>query len=947
MKNRLCVLVLALFFVKGCSPVIENDYRSPVDINKKNPNDKRKYKTFVLANSLQVLLIQDTELKKSAAAIDVNVGSLEDPWEHLGLAHFLEHMLFLGTKKYPVVGEYKEYLNSHQGYSNAYTSAEHTNYHFEVNHDGFEGALDRFAQFFISPSFAKKYVEREMNAVNSEHQKNLQNDYWRARMVERLTHRKGHPRQKFSTGTKETLKNVKREQLIAFYKQHYSANTMKLVILSNTPLKTQEQWVKKMFGDIKNTARKPLIYDPEIFDKKKLPQQIMIRPVTEKMSLKIAFAAPSTYKYWRTKPYSVLGHLLGHEGEGSLLSLLKKENLVTSLSAGASSSSYAGTFETVMSLTQNGQKKVDRIVELFFSYIKLLKKEGYKTYLYREVRTMDDINYFYREPQEGTGVVSSFANLMHYYPALELEKNSWLIYDYSEKDYQTFLSYMSPEKARLVVQGPKVPYDKVEAYYGTHYRVSKISASKVKKWKEVTINPDLHFPASNPFIPTNLGWLGNDKRNKPVKIVDDARGVFWFQQDKTFKVPKGSVYLLIHTKEANKTARGKLLSLLYTRALAESLNEWKYFILLAGLSFDVSRSNRGILIRFNGYSERIPDLMRSLFQKLRSITIDEQRFLALKNAFGRDFNNFDFEQAYRQSLYHLDAMTDPHAIHRSEYKNLIETIKLSEVTTYANTLYKEISIEALAYGNFSESHLNGIVDDVYKTLGAKAMPLAERLDSETHKLKPGHPVGAVFSSKSNNNCWVKNVQFGPRSTQLNVSLRIGSVYLEPGFYGEMRTKQQLGYIVFSGHDFHKKSLGMYFIIQSGQYPADDIAKRADTWLTQAIADMDNMTDQQFATLRDGVITKLSQKDKTIKEKMDKLIFEALIMEGNFGYNQKLITAAKKLTKQQVTQTFKQAFDPDKKRQLTIYFQSWGDQPLLPKETVYPSIKAFKKDHDIY
>ena len=118
--------------------------------------DRRTYRALELKNGLQVLLVHDPQAKKSAAAMDVRVGSLADPSEHQGLAHFLEHMLFLGTKKYPQVGEYDKYLSEFQGYNNAFTAREHTNYHFEVNHDGFRGALDRFAQFFIAPLFKRR-----------------------------------------------------------------------------------------------------------------------------------------------------------------------------------------------------------------------------------------------------------------------------------------------------------------------------------------------------------------------------------------------------------------------------------------------------------------------------------------------------------------------------------------------------------------------------------------------------------------------------------------------------------------------------------------------------------------------------------------------------------------------------------------------------------------------
>lgn len=73
----------------------------------------------------------------------VRAGSLNDPEEHQGLAHFLEHLLFMGTEKYPDEAEYSAYLSDHGGSSNAYTDAELTNYYFDVNSGDFEEALDR------------------------------------------------------------------------------------------------------------------------------------------------------------------------------------------------------------------------------------------------------------------------------------------------------------------------------------------------------------------------------------------------------------------------------------------------------------------------------------------------------------------------------------------------------------------------------------------------------------------------------------------------------------------------------------------------------------------------------------------------------------------------------------------------------------------------------------
>lgn len=72
----------------------------------KSDNDKCQYRMITLKNSLQILLIHEPELDKASAALDVNVGSMSDPDDIPGLAHFLEHLLFMGTAKYPEENEY-------------------------------------------------------------------------------------------------------------------------------------------------------------------------------------------------------------------------------------------------------------------------------------------------------------------------------------------------------------------------------------------------------------------------------------------------------------------------------------------------------------------------------------------------------------------------------------------------------------------------------------------------------------------------------------------------------------------------------------------------------------------------------------------------------------------------------------------------------------------------
>ena len=174
-------------------------------------SDPKQYRSFVIPqNMLRVLLISDVNSPSSAAAMTCGVGNLCDPHIFtsldpttrgedghyqplLGLTHLLEHMLFLGTTKYPNEGEYKYIVNKHGGTRNASTSSETTTYQFEAPSTHFIDILDRFAQFFISPLLNKECLMREMKVVNSEHNKNIVADSRRSHALLRMAIQPNHP----------------------------------------------------------------------------------------------------------------------------------------------------------------------------------------------------------------------------------------------------------------------------------------------------------------------------------------------------------------------------------------------------------------------------------------------------------------------------------------------------------------------------------------------------------------------------------------------------------------------------------------------------------------------------------------------------------------------------------------------------------------------------------
>ena len=108
--------------------------------------DERKYKAIELPNQMKVLLISDPDSELGGVSIDVGVGSWNEPKNLPGLAHFLEHMLFMGSKKYPNVSEFNDFVSQNGGSYNAMTANQNTNYFFSISSFALEKAADIFSR---------------------------------------------------------------------------------------------------------------------------------------------------------------------------------------------------------------------------------------------------------------------------------------------------------------------------------------------------------------------------------------------------------------------------------------------------------------------------------------------------------------------------------------------------------------------------------------------------------------------------------------------------------------------------------------------------------------------------------------------------------------------------------------------------------------------------------
>eukprot|EP00903_Cladosiphon_okamuranus_P005475 g5460.t1 len=515
----------------------------------KPDRDVRSYRYLTLPNGLEVVLVNDPFTEQAAASMFIRAGHMQDPAQLAGLAHFHEHMLFLGTEKYPEEGQFENFLTQHGGSSNAYTATESTNYYFDVKSSQLRGAMDRFAQFFQTPLFAESALERELQAVDSEHSNNKNEDTWRIYQVLKATANPSHAFSKFGSGNYETLRPRPEEgvdtraSLIEFHETFYSADAMKLSVLGNEDLDTLEEWVREAFSGVRNTAP-PAVpdYGPApAFGGSELGRRVTVIPLKESRQLALSWPLPPTRVHKRSKPTIYVSHLLGYEGEGSLHKLLHERGWVSSLSAGSMITGIDfQLFRLSLSLTEEGERHTDEIIELCHRFIALLKAEPPQKRIQDDLAAMGQISFRFLENGPPSGAVQNIATTLgeDEVEPEEVLSERYTVLDWDPEAVTDVINRLTPRNCQILVVSKKYEGEaskdgsetagwKKERWYGTSYKVEPLSEELLRKLEtvpaEVEGSPDTFFlPGGNPFIPTDFGLRADDEAAAATAVAGDV-----------------------------------------------------------------------------------------------------------------------------------------------------------------------------------------------------------------------------------------------------------------------------------------------------------------------------------------------------------------------------------------------------------------------------------------
>ena len=836
----------------------------------KSPNDQRDYRYIELANGLRVMLISEPDAKVSAAALDVHVGSGDDPSDRAGLAHFLEHMLFLGTDFYPDAGEYQAYVSSHGGSQNAYTSLEHTNYHFSVEAGALKGTLMRFARFFVAPMLDAQYVERERQVVQAEYSSKLKSDGRRSHSAFKAVINPKHPGSRFAVGNTDTLADQPdapvRQALIAFYKRHYAAANMTLSVVGRESLDDLQAMVAELFTEVPTGASRSAVIFPALFTEDQLPARLDIVPQREYRSLSLTFPIAPLQPHYKAKPAGYIAHLLGHEGEGSLLSLLRKRGLANGLSAGGSvNDSDNSTFSVNVSLTTAGFEQLEEVVALIFAGLELIAATGPERSRYDELAQLNATAFRFQEPSTASSLAVSISGALHRYGPADVLYASYALEHYAPELIRDYLRQLRPERMLMTVTAPGLATDQRSKYYDAPYRVTNLDLSKFAEVKRRVDTSALKLPTDNTFIAADFALLPDFSSALPAALEQAPGFELWHQQDTSFGVPLASFYVALRTNLANSSARNSIMTQLLVGMLNEQLDETTYPAAIGGLNVRLYKHLRGLSFRVSGYSDKQAQLVTSVVDAIQSPVWSQGRFDRVRERLIRALNNAKFGTPYSQAMSHLvDYLLIPQWSNQA-HLDAVETVSLMDVQNFSQQLVTGFDIAVLAHGNINQDAARRMAADVR---GRFAQPAANALvkRAQVLRLERGESLLSRLHVDHADKALVVYMQGRGRSLDERAGIALLTRILSSPFYTELRTNQQLGYVVFASAMPLVEVPAVSLVIQSPTHDPATLATRAQMFLSDFAITLQAMPAASFEEYKRSLRELLLEPDKTLSER---------------------------------------------------------------------------------
>ena len=741
----------------------------------------------------------------------------------------------------------------------------------------------------MAPLFLSETLDRELKAVDSENKKNLQSDNWRLSQLNKSLSNPQHPYHQFSTGNLKTLRDEPkkrgvevRDEFMKFHAQHYSSNRMKLVVLGKEPLDELESWVGDLFADVRNKDLPRNRWDGiQLYTQNELLTQVFAKPVMDSRTLDIYFPYQDEEDIYKTQPSRYISHLIGHEGPGSILAHIKGKGWANGLSAGAMTICPGSAFFTIsIRLTADGLKEYQEIVKTVFQYISLLHQTPPQQWIVDEIGGMAKVDFRFKQKSPASSFTSKLSSEMQKpLPREWLLSGPRLIREFDAQAITQAMSYLRTDNYRLTIVSKDYPgdWDQKERWYGTEYRTEKLAPEFIEAVHEAGRSTaqnrpsDLHLPHKNEFVPTRLSVEKREveeptKAPKLIRNDDGART--WWKKDDQFWIPKANIVTMMRNPLAAVTPANATKTKLYCELVKDALEEYSYDAEIAGLEYSLGSHQLGFDVDLTGYNDKMSVLLEKVLVSMRDLKVKPDRFNIVKERLLRGYRNWDYQQPYRQVSDFTRWLGSETGWINEQYLAELPHITPEDISAFFPQLLNQLHIEVLIHGNLYKEDALRITNLIESTLKPRPLPQSQwqvrrnliplEGSDYTYRRQLGDPANV-------NHCIEYYLYVGSLGDMaLKAKLLLLAQLTDEQGFDQLRTKEQLGYIVFTGAKVAATTMGYRVIIQSEKSP-EYLEERINAFLASFAKSLEDMSEKDFESHKKSLINKRLEKIKNLNQ----------------------------------------------------------------------------------
>ncbi|KAH8581911.1 peptidase insulinase-like peptidase [Cryptosporidium sp. chipmunk genotype I] len=901
--------------------------------------EDRKYRALELKNGLTAFLVSDKETKTSGCCLTVYIGAMYSPKNLNGLAHFLEHMLFCGTKKYPNVDEYQKFISNHGGKRQGSTTRSTTTYYFEIKNNAFNEALDRFSSFFTEPLFCKDMTEKEVSAIENEfHLKYHSDERVRFHLLAQLAN-KSHPLNCFTTGNKETLEIKPKElginlhsELLKFYSSYYSSNIMSVLLYGKEDLDTLEKYTIKYFSKIPNHQvncfdyTKIFMETPPYTRETSIGKIIKLIPYETDKRLKIYFPLPPLDKYNDSCAPAYITHIIGHKAEGGISSILRAKKLATGASFAITNEDPCALAQFGVILTDDGYNNIGQVLEIIFNFLALFKSTPIVPELVDEFIAITKAGFTYQPKFSIRDLFLLPAKYLKYKCKFEeILSSGWVVKKFSQDDVFSILEYLNSENYFILLSSQAIEEEYkrsqenfiVEHYYGTKYNVSDLNENLFSiinsSSPEKALKLGLILPKPNQFVSTNFSIVNpqeecnNDFSRIPELLNFDELKTqgrtdrynnnthplnIWFKPDTTFNSPHSLINMrlvaekiLEFTENSSFENFSNLSNELIFQVFGEILNEIMYRS-LHELSSDILAASLSYTINFNartnvfvlqglGLSHKLNYLVSTMFEKLYNETEVRKYYDETILILSKDWKNKIIKpNLISFSLECISESLSPFFFNHQEKLNVLELFTFELFCIIRQHFLSNCRLEGLIMGNFSESNAKSISIQHWKNLidfqssfrnETKSCGIRVEKFSIVDLKEDIYTLKYIPNCTDKNGCWMLSFFLGEYNLRKQVLCDLILPFISSEAFADLRTNQQLAYVVRATQVFSSPAIIIGYYLQSSEYTnALTLERLLEFHIKKTKVELKyKLNEEMFIKLKDSTVQALLSNPKSI------------------------------------------------------------------------------------